>query len=106
MDEKPTLIIVEAENKLRQDVRKFLNRVNKSKTDHERLTRVVQNLVQVDIESQENVALAKMRLTKMLTREYRLGRTNSFRYDLNRHIAIKQALNTLQSNSHFTQSTE
>lgn len=105
MDETSRQQIIEAENKLRQEARRFLLKADKSKTGQERLKRVVSNLVHVDIEKQENISLAKDRLRKMLARENRLGRKNSVRYNLNRHIAIKQALNTLNVQAHCTQSS-
>ena len=106
MDETSRKLIIEAENKLREEARRFLIRTKQSQTDQKRLKRVVSNLVQVDIEKQENITLAKNQLRKMLARENRLGRNNSIGYNLNRHIAIKQALNTLNGQARFTLSND
>ena len=100
MDIESKRFLDEAENKLRQDARGFLKNAHSCKTAPERLNRIVSNLVQIDIQGGKNIALANLQLNKMLTRENRLGKANSIRYDINRHIAIKQAINALNDHLH------
>jgi hypothetical protein len=90
-------VLKQIKERLAQEAKDYLDSVMNDKTDRVRLSRVVIALTGIEPDGPLSIARAMSRLQVLLARQKRGARCRSHKYDLNKHIAIAQALNALRS---------
>lgn len=85
--------IREAQRRLEGEARRYLRKAFEQSTEFGRLTRVIRSLTGREPGTGAEWKETRHQLQSLAARERRRARTNPRAYDLNRHIALHQALN-------------